>query len=62
MRGRPNPQSSLRAIAAREERVPRDHPLRRIKAVADAVLERLAPEFDRMYVSVDRPRYRPSGC
>ena len=62
MRGRPNPQSSMRAIAAREERVPRNRPLRRIKAVADAALERLSPEFDRMYDSVGRPRYRPSDC
>lgn len=45
----PNPQRSLRAIADLEEQVPRDHPLRRIKAMADAALERLSPEFDRMY-------------
>ena len=46
---RPNPQRSPRAIADLEEQVPRDHPLRRIKAMADAALERLSPEFDRMY-------------
>ena len=46
---RPNPQRSLRAIADLEEQVPRDHPLRRIKAMAEAALERLSPEFDHMY-------------
>ena len=36
------------AIVDLEERVPWDHPLRRIKAVADAALTRVSPEFDRM--------------
>ena len=35
-----------------EERVPEDHPLRTIKAVADKATERLSPEFDRMYAKV----------
>ena len=54
MRGRPNPQRSMLAIVDLEERVPQDHPLRRIKEVADAALERLSPEFDRMYARVGR--------
>ena len=37
-----------------EERVPRDHPLRTIKTVADEALKRLSPEFDRMYSKVGR--------
>ena len=53
MRGRPNPQCSMLAIVDPGNGYPRDHPLRWIKAVADAVLERLSPEFDRMYASVD---------
>ena len=59
MRGRPNPQRSMLAIVDLEERVPRDHPLRRIKAVADAALERLSPEFDRMYARVGRASVPP---
>ena len=54
MRGRPNPQHSMLVIADLEERVLRDHPLRRIKAVVDAVLVRLSSEFDRMYGRVGR--------
>ena len=53
MRGR-LPQCSMLAIVDLEERVLRDHPLRRIKEVADAALARLSPEFDRMYARVGR--------
>ena len=35
-----------------EERVPKDHPIRTIKAVADEALEHLSSEFDRMYAKV----------
>ena len=42
-----------------EERVPNDHPLRTIKAVADEALERLSPEFDRMYSKVGRASVPP---
>ena len=37
-----------------EERVPSDHTLRTIKTVADEALERLSPDFDRMYSKVGR--------
>lgn len=49
MRGRPNPQRSVLAIVDLEERIPQDHRLRRFKEVADAALDRLLPEFDRMW-------------
>ena len=54
MRGRPNPQRSMLAIVDLVERVPWDHPLWRIKAVADAALVWRSPEFDRMYARVAR--------
>ena len=59
MRGRPNPQCSLLAIVDLEERVPKGHSLRRIEAVADAALERLSPEFNRMYAQVGRALVPP---
>ena len=49
MRGRRDPQATMLAFLDLEERVPNDHPLRTIKAVADETLEWLSPEFDRMY-------------
>ena len=40
-------------------RVPPDHPLRTIKALADQALAALSPEFDRMYAEVGRPSIPP---
>ena len=59
MCGRPSPQRSMLVIVDLEERVRQDHPLRRIKEVADAALERLSPEFDRMYARVGRASVPP---
>jgi len=42
-----------------EERVPPDHPLRTIKALADRVLAELSDTFDRMYAEVGRPSIPP---
>jgi transposase len=42
-----------------EARVPPDHPLRIIKALADQALAALSPEFNRMYAEVGRPSIPP---
>ena len=47
MRGRREEQEVMLAFVDMEGRVPKDHPLRTIKAVADEALKRLSPEFDR---------------
>ena len=59
MRGRRDPQATMLAFLDLEKRVPNDHPLRTIKAVADEALERLSPEFDRMYSEVGRASVPP---
>ena len=59
MRGRVDPQATMLAFVDLEERVPRDHPLRTIKVVADEALERLSPDFDRMYSKVGRGSVPP---
>ena len=59
MRGRQEPQVTMLAFVDLEERVPADHPLRAIKALADEALARLSPEFDRMYADVGRPSIAP---
>ena len=59
MRGRREPQASILAFADPETRVPPDHTLWTIKAVADRALAELSPEIDRMYSSVDRPSTPP---
>ena len=59
MRGRRDPQVTMLAFVDLEERVPKDHPLRTIKTVADKALERLSVEFDRMYSKVGRASVPP---
>ena len=59
MRGRPDAQRTMLAIVDLEERVLKDHPLRTIKAVADAALPELSPTFDHMYAKVARASVPP---
>jgi transposase len=42
-----------------DSRVPAEHPLRTINALADQALAALSPEFDRMYADVGRPSIPP---
>lgn len=59
MRGRQDPQVTMLAFIDLETRVPADHPLRTIKALADQALRVLSPKFDRMYAEVGRPSIPP---
>ena len=59
MRGHVDPQSAMFTYFSPESRVPADHPLRRIKAHADAVLRSMNEEFDRLYASTGRPSIPP---
>ena len=47
------------SIVGPEQRVPKDHPIRRIKALADAALVRLSPVFEAMYSGNGRPSIPP---
>ena len=67
MRGRPNAQRTMLAMVDLEERVPMDHPLRIIKAVADDALAEQSPTCDRKYAQVGRASVPPErlpmlGC
>lgn len=59
MRGRQDPQVTMLAFIDLESRVPPDHPLRTIKALADQALASLSFEFDLMYADVGRPSIPP---
>jgi transposase len=59
MRGQVDPQESMFSYFSPESRVPEDHPLRRIKQHADAVLGSMSPEFDRIYAEIGRPSIPP---
>src|ERR1700737_3850917 len=59
MRGQRQAQATMLGFVDREERVPRNHPLRGIKQVADRALAELAPVFDEMYAAGGRPSIPP---
>lgn len=58
MRGRPSPQVSFVAVSP-EQRIPADHPIRRVKALADKALKTLSPQLDAVYASGGRPSIPP---
>ena len=59
MRGEERRQRSMLMVVDLEQRVPKGHPLRRIKQLAEAVLKELSPIFDRMYSAIGRPSIPP---
>src|SRR3989304_1240454 len=52
-------QANMLSIISPEQSVPQDHPLRRIKAMADKQLHSLSPVFDKLYSSTGRPSIPP---
>src|SRR5918912_2707821 len=59
MRGEIDSQIGLLTLITPEKRVPADHPIRRIKAMADEALKRLDPVFEEMYGGTGRPSIPP---
>jgi transposase len=59
MRGDVKKQSSMLSLRTPAERIPSDHPLRRVKDLADGALAALSPTFEAMYSKVGRPSIPP---
>ena len=59
MRGDDQQTGYMFSYLSPEERVPADHPLRAIRRMTDAVLERLSPRFERLYSEMGRPSVAP---
>ena len=59
MRGEDKRQRAMLVVINPEQRIPQGHPLRRIKALADAALKELSPVFSQMYSAVGRPSIPP---
>ena len=62
MRGRQEPQVTMLAFVDLEERVPADHPLRAIKALADEALAGCRPSSTGCTPTWGGRRSLPSAC
>jgi transposase len=59
MRGPDAQQSAIFSYLSPEQRVPANHPLRRIREITDRVLDELCDVFDEMYSKMGRPSVPP---
>ena len=59
MRGDAERQADIMLAVTPDSFVPADHPIRRIKPIVDAALQRLSPLFDTMYSRRGRPSIPP---
>jgi len=59
MRGDDRQPDSMFSYVSPEQRVPPDHPLRKVRAVVDEVLRDMSREFDGLYAAVGRPSVPP---
>jgi transposase len=59
MRGEDHGPETMFSYVSAEQRVPKEHPLRAIRAVVDDVLRDMSREFDGLYARVGRPSIPP---
>src|SRR5262245_24977165 len=59
MRGDDQEQGSMFSYRSLEDRIPRDHPLRAMRALVDGALEELSPRFAELYARTGRPSIPP---
>ena len=59
MRGTDQQQSGMFSYISAERRVPKEHPLRRVRVMVDAALKELGPRFDELYANGGRPSIAP---
>ena len=59
MRGDDVQQAAMFSYVSPEQRVPKDHPLRAIRSISDAVFVQLSPQFDKLYARMGRPSIAP---
>jgi hypothetical protein len=59
MRGFDWSQATMLMLVNPEQRVPSNHPIRRIKPLAEAALKELSPLLEQMYSEMGRPSIPP---
>jgi hypothetical protein len=62
MRGEERRQRAMLVVIDAEKRVAKNHPLRRIKQLAEEALAQLSPAFDQITARWSGRRFRPSAC
>ena len=59
MRGEINPQASMFSYVDLESRIPKKHPIRKIRTIVDKALAELDMWFDQLYSDNGRPSIPP---
>ena len=59
MRGDDQQQSGMFSYVSLEERIPQDHPLRKIRKCVDEILQAMSKDFDGLYAKTGRPSIPP---
>jgi transposase len=59
MRGSDHQQADMYSYLSPEQRVRKDHPLRKIRSMADEALKNMSDRFDGMYAKTGRPSIAP---
>ena len=59
MRGDDEQQLDVFSYVSPEQRIPQDHPLRPVRAMADEALRELKPRFSKLYAKTGRPSIAP---
>lgn len=59
VRGDEERQEGIILFSSLEDRVPMDHPLRRIRQLVDHALREMSPLFDELYAAAGRPSIPP---
>jgi transposase len=59
MRGDDKQQAAMFSYVTMEQRISPDHPIRRIRSLADRALARMDAEFDQLYSEMGRPSIAP---
>jgi transposase len=59
MRGPEDKQDTFYSYVSQEERIPNDHPLRKLRAMVDPILESMSKDFNKMYADRGRPSIPP---
>jgi len=59
MRGIQEKQGAMFSYVSQEDRIPQDHPLRKLREMVDPILKSMSPRFAKLYAEAGRPSIPP---